>query len=68
MDNDSQQKIRALLDYLIEHNKEHSQEVAEWAEKAQATGAGQAGDKMLEAARQMDKANEFLSQARKSLA
>jgi thymidylate synthase ThyX len=67
MDNDNQQKIRTLLDYLIEHNKEHSQEIAEWAEKARALGADQAGEQMLKAAQQMDKANEFLSRALASL-
>jgi len=67
MDEDNQQKIRALLNYLIEHNKEHSQEIAEWAEKAQALGAEQASQQMLKAAQEMDKVNGFLSQALESL-
>lgn len=56
-------KLRKLLGYWIEHNKEHGQEFREWAEKASTLGEPEAAEEMLTAAREMDKANEFLSRA-----
>jgi len=56
-------KLRTLLDYWIEHNREHSQEFREWADKAKAFGEAEAGDEMLLAAQDMDKASELLSKA-----
>ena len=63
MDNDERAKLRTLLNYWIEHNKEHSQEFREWADKAKGFGEAEAGEEMLQAAQEMDKASEFLSQA-----
>ncbi len=63
MDYSDKEKLCTLLDYLIEHNKEHSQEIAEWAEKARALGEDEASERMFGAVKEMDKASEFLSQA-----
>ena len=63
MDNDERAKLRTLLTYWIEHNKEHSQEFREWVEKAKGFGEAEAGKEMLQAAQEMDKASKFLSQA-----
>ncbi len=63
MDNDERDKLRTLLSYWIEHNKEHSQEFREWVSKAKAFGEPEAGENMLQAAQEMDKASEILSQA-----
>lgn len=67
MDNDERVKLRTLLNYWIEHNKEHSQEFREWAEKAKVLGEVEAYEEMLRATQQMDKASELLSQALRRL-
>ena len=63
MSNDERTKLRILLGHWVEHNNEHSQEFKEWADKAKAFGAVEVGGNMLQAAQEMDKASEFLSQA-----
>ena len=63
MSNDERAKLRTMLDYWMEHNKEHSQEFREWADKAKTLGETEAAEDILQAAQEMDKANEFLSQA-----
>ena len=68
MSNDERAKLRTLLNYWIEHNKEHSQEFREWVSKAKAFGEPEVGEKMLQAAQEMDKASEILSQALGGLA
>ena len=67
MGNDERAKLRTLLNYWLEHNKEHSQEFREWAEKAKVLGEAEAYEEMLQAAQQMDKASEYLSQALRGL-
>ena len=56
-------KLRILLKHWVVHNKEHSQEFIAWADKAKTIGEVEIGKKMLQAAGEMDKAGEFLSQA-----
>ena len=63
MDNDERTKLKTMLNYWIKHNKEHSQEFREWAEKAKVFGEAEAYEGMLQASQEMDKASEFLSQA-----
>ncbi len=67
MDDDERAKLRILLNYWIEHNKEHSQEFTEWADKVKESGETDAGEDMLQAAQEMDKASEILSQALRRL-
>ena len=67
MVSDERAKLRILLDHWVEHNREHSQEFSQWAEKAMALGEARIGEDMLQAAQEMDKASEFLSQARSRL-
>ena len=63
MGNDERAKLRTLLNYWIEHNREHSQEFREWAGKAKGFGEAEAYKELLQAAQEMDKASEILSQA-----
>jgi hypothetical protein len=63
MDNDERVKLKTLLNYWIEHNKEHSQEFRQWASKAKVLGEAEAYEQMLQAAQEMDKASESLSRA-----
>ena len=67
MDSDERAKLRTLLNYWIEHNREHSQEFREWAGKAKVLGDAEAYDGMLQAAQEMDKASESLSRALRGL-
>jgi hypothetical protein len=60
-------KLRVLLNYWVEHNREHSQEFREWADKAKAFGEVEIADEMLLAAQEMDKASKLLSQSLKRL-
>jgi nickel/cobalt exporter len=67
MSNAEREKIKILLNHWIEHNKEHSQEFREWAEKAKGLGEAETCDDILEAAQDMDKANEPLLRALRRL-
>ena len=62
MSDDERAKLRTMLNYWIEHNREHSQEFREWAGKAMELGEAEAGKEILQAAQEMDKASEILSQ------
>ena len=61
------EKLSTLLDYWIEHNREHRDEFREWAERAKGFAGVAVLGHLLEAAQQMDKANEFLAQALEEL-
>lgn len=63
MANDEITRLKTLLDYWIEHNREHSQEFREWAGKVKEFGKAETGEDMLLAAQEMDKASEILSRA-----
>ena len=65
-DNDKA-KLKTLLDYWIKHNEEHELEFREWAGKAGALGAVDAGAHLLKAAQAMYQATESLSKAQKEL-
>ena len=67
MDDNEKTRLRTRLGYWIGHNMEHSQEFKEWAGIARASGEIEAGNDMLLAAEEMDKASEILSQALKRL-
>jgi endonuclease III-like uncharacterized protein len=67
MSNTEREKIKILLNHWIEHNKEYSQEFREWAEKAKGLGEAETCDDILEAAQDMDKANEPLLRALRRL-
>ena len=63
MSNDERVKLKTMLSYWMEHNEEHSQEFREWADKTKALGETEAAEELLQAAQEMDKANEFLSRS-----
>jgi hypothetical protein len=67
MVSDERAKLRTFINYLIEHNREHSQEVREWADKAEAMGEAKAAGEMLQASQAMDKSVEHLSQSLRRL-
>ena len=65
---DERNKLKVLLGHWIEHNREHSEEFQDWAERAKAFGEADIGEDISGAARELDKANECLSRALKRLA
>jgi len=67
MDDKVRAKLRTLLKYWIEHNKEHGQEFREWIDQAKALGEVEASEELLRAAQEMDKATKSLSQALRKL-
>ncbi len=67
MSSEERAKLRALLNYWSKHNREHSQEFREWADKAKAFGEVEVADEMLQASQEMDKASGLLSQSLKRL-
>ena len=67
MDSDERDKMKTLLSYLVEHNRDHSQEVKDWAKKAREIGESGLADEMLQAAAAMDEASELLNGSLKRL-
>ena len=63
MSHEERARLRTIIDYWVEHNKEHCQEFKEWAEKAKGMGEADVGNEILFAAQELDKTNEFLSRA-----
>ena len=67
MSSDAKSKLKTLLNYWIEHNREHSQEFKEWAEKARQMGEAEVADEILQAVGNMDKVTEILLRTLKRL-
>jgi nickel/cobalt exporter len=67
MGSDERAKLKTLLNYWIEHNREHGDEFKEWADKARAMGETEVAEKVLQAAQAMDSASGLLSQSLKRL-
>lgn len=68
MGQEDRNKLRMLLQYWIEHNIEHSEEFASWAETARALGEEEASREMLVAAPELGSVNQSLSRALQILA
>jgi hypothetical protein len=56
-------KLRILLDYWVKHNREHSEEFREWAEKARKSGEPDIGSDIMEAVESMDRVDASLLRA-----
>ena len=63
MDNAEKEKLKILLNHWIEHNTEHAQEYAEWAEKAKGFGQAEVYDEIMQAVQQMNTMNGNLQKA-----
>lgn len=63
---DIQERLRILLDYWIEHNREHEQEFRDWAGKA-ASLSSEVAQQLQEAAIRMADASNDLEKARQAL-
>jgi hypothetical protein len=60
-------KLRVLIQHWMEHNSEHAREFTTWAAKAGDMGQPEARKNIEDAARQVEKVNDFLLAALKSL-
>ena len=63
---DVKEKLRILLDYLIEHNNEHEQEFREWADKIGSL-SNEVTQQLREAAAKMSAASAELMKAKQAL-
>lgn len=63
---DTQQKLKVLLDYWIEHNSEHEQEFRNWADKVTSSSA-EVANQLRKAATKMAAASDELIQAKQAL-
>ncbi len=61
------EKLKILLGHWIEHNKEHSKEFQEWAEKAKTSGGMEVHNSIVEAIDKMREVSEYLSKASEKL-
>lgn len=60
---DTLARVRILLGHWIEHNREHGEEFRQWADRLRGLGEIGAGNYMLQAAQETEKAGELLSRA-----
>ena len=67
MGSDERAKLKTLLNYWVEHNREHSQEFKEWADKARVLGEVDVAEEILQAVQAMEKASGLLSQSLRRL-
>ncbi len=56
-------KLAVVLRHWMDHNRGHVEEFEKWAGKAKASGQERVSECILEAAQQMDRANEVLEAA-----
>jgi hypothetical protein len=63
---DIEERLRILLDYWIEHNREHEKEFRDWADKA-ASLSSEIAQQLQEAATKMAEASNCLGRAREAL-
>lgn len=60
---DTPQEVRALLEYMLNHNVSHSEEVLKIAEKLKELGNTAASEKALDALEQYKSGNKLLKEA-----
>lgn len=60
-------KLETLLDFTVEHNSEHAEELRSLAERAKELGKIAAYDQLIKGVQQMNTANETLSLALRRL-
>ena len=63
---DIQERLPILLDYWIEHNREHEREFRDWAQKA-ASLSSEAAQQLQEAAAKLADVSSCLENARQAL-
>ena len=64
---DEKGRLKVILTSWTEHNKQHSEKVRKWAEKANNTESELTYNKALSAVKELEKANEQMSQVLEEL-
>jgi nickel/cobalt exporter len=67
MGKDEKSKLRTLLSYWVEHNREHGEEFREWADRAVEMGEAEIAGDIRAAVQHMDRVTEILSGTLKKL-
>jgi nickel/cobalt exporter len=67
MVSDDKTRLKTLLSYWVEHNREHSQEFRDWADKAEKMGESRVSRDLFKAVGDMEKVTETLSGILKTL-
>jgi nickel/cobalt exporter len=67
MVSDDKTRLKTLLSYWVEHNREHSQEFRDWADRAEKMGEPGVSRDLLKAVGDMEKVTATLSGILKSL-
>lgn len=62
----NEEKLIALINYWIEHNREHELEFRDWAHRA-ASSSSEAAQGLQQAAARMAEASEYLEKSRQAL-
>ena len=60
-------KLAVVVEHWMEHNRGHAEEFEKWAEKAISSGQTGVSERIMEAASQMHKANDYLRDALREL-
>jgi hypothetical protein len=60
-------ELDGLLDYTIQHNKEHAEELRNLARKARELGKSRVDDEIKRGVEQLNQANQSLEEALKQL-
>lgn len=66
-DEDKLEKLKSLLDYGINHNEEHQEEMKEWAETAKELNNHEAYDLLINASNELGQVTDYLRRALKKL-
>ncbi|MBS3787843.1 hypothetical protein KGY79_06570 [Candidatus Bipolaricaulota bacterium] len=66
-DEEKLRKLKSLLDYGINHNEEHQEEMKEWAETAKKLDFPGAYDLLISASDELDQVTDYLRQALEEL-
>ncbi len=61
MVSDDKSRLKTLLSYWVEHNREHSEEFREWADKAGKMGEDEVAKDLLKAVNNMEQVTTTLS-------
>jgi len=61
MVSDDKTRLKTLLSYWVDHNREHSQEFREWVDKAEKMGESGVAKDLLKAVGNMEKVTGILS-------
>lgn len=66
-DEDELEKLKSLLDYGVNHNEEHQEEMKEWAETAKELDNPETYDLLISASDELNQVTDYLRRALEKL-